>query len=205
MTMKNVKWIFFDVGSALVDETEAYNHRIRDMIAGTNISFEQFDRQRIRFAMEGLNGDSEAIRYFGLSKTPWHSEDEVPYADTEDALSHLRERGYKLGIIANQVPGTAERLKCWGLLKYFEVIAASAELGVAKPDRQIFEKALEMADCRAEESAMVGDRLDNDIVPAKMIGMRTIWIRKGLAIYQDPVEEADAVVDYLSELKTIFP
>ena len=88
--MKNVKWIFFDVGSTLIDEAEAYNHRIRDMIAGTNIRFEEFDRQRIRFAKDGLNGDSEAIRHFGLSKTPWHSEDEVPYADTEDALSHLR-------------------------------------------------------------------------------------------------------------------
>ena len=202
--MKNTQWIFFDVGSTLVDETEAYNHRIRDMIAGTNISFEQFDRQRIRFAREGLNGDSETIRYFGLNKTPWHSEDEVPYADAEDALRYLRDRGYKLGIIANQVPGTAERLNGWGLLKYFEIIATSAEVGVAKPNRRIFEKALEMANCRAEESVMVGDRLDNDIIPADMIGMRTIWIRKGLAIYQDPVEEVDAVVDHLSELKTIF-
>lgn len=40
MTMKNVKWIFFDVGSTLVDETEAYNHRIRDMIKGTGITFD---------------------------------------------------------------------------------------------------------------------------------------------------------------------
>lgn len=204
MTMKNVRWIFFDVGSTLVDETEAYNHRIRDMIAGTNISFEQFDWQRIRFAREGLNGDSETIRYFGLNKTPWHSEDEVPYADAEDALRYLRERGYKLGIIANQAPGTAERLNCWGLLKYFEAIAASAEVGAAKPDRRIFKKALEMANCRAEESAMVGDRLDNDMIPAKMLGMKTIWIRKGLAIYQEPVEEVDVVIDQLLELKRIF-
>ena len=32
-----LKWIFFDVGSTLVDETEAYDHRVREMIAGTNI------------------------------------------------------------------------------------------------------------------------------------------------------------------------
>ena len=202
--MKNAKWIFFDVGSTLVDETEAWNHRIRDMIAGTDVSFEQFDGQRIRFAKEGLNGESEAIRYFGLTKTPWHSEDEVPYADAEETLGYLRERGYQLGIIANQVPGTAERLKGWGLLKYFEIIAASAELGAAKPDKAIFEKAFEMADCNAEEAVMVGDRLDNDIVPAKLLGMKTVWIRNGLAVYQENVGEADAVIDGLSELKTIF-
>ena len=202
--MKNAKWIFFDVGSTLVDETEAWNHRIRDMIAGTDVSFEQFDGQRIRFAKEGLNGESEAIRYFGLTKTPWHSEDEVPYADAEETLGYLRERGYQLGIIANQVPGTAERLKGWGLLKYFEIIAASAELGAAKPDKAIFEKAFEMADCNAEEAVMVGDRLDNDIVPAKLLGMKTVWIRNGLAVYQENVGEADAVIDGLSELKTIL-
>ena len=204
MIMKDVTWIFFDVGSTLVDETEAWNHRVRDMIAGTGIGFEQFDEQRIYFAKQGLNGETKAIESFGLIKTPWHSEDEVPYADAEDTLIYLRERGYKLGVIANQVPGTADRLKGWGLLEHFEVIAASAELGAAKPDKAIFEKAFEMADCKAEEAAMVGDRLDNDIVPAKLLGMKTVWIRNGLAIYQEAAGEADAVIDGLSELKTIF-
>ena len=41
--MSKPKWIFFDVGSTLMDETEAYNHRIRDIIANTDISFEAFD------------------------------------------------------------------------------------------------------------------------------------------------------------------
>ncbi|MBQ1257721.1 MAG: hypothetical protein IIX93_10680, partial [Clostridia bacterium] len=65
-----IKWIFFDVGSTLVDETEAYNHRARDMIAGTNITFKEFDDMRIVFARQGLDGNSEAIRHFGLTKTP---------------------------------------------------------------------------------------------------------------------------------------
>ena len=38
-----VKWIFFDVGSTLVDETEAYDHRVREMIAGTSITFKSND------------------------------------------------------------------------------------------------------------------------------------------------------------------
>ena len=40
MLKQKVKWIFFDVGTTLVDETEAYAHRIRDAIEGTDISFE---------------------------------------------------------------------------------------------------------------------------------------------------------------------
>ncbi|MCM1040460.1 MAG: HAD family hydrolase [Ruminococcus sp.] len=201
------KWIFFDVGTTLVDETEAYDHRIRDMIAGTDITFEQFQEKRRFFAKQNLKGDLEAIRYFGLTKTPWHKEDEIPYPDAETILQYLCGKGYKVGVIANQSAGTAKRLKRWGLLKYIDVVAASAELGVAKPDRGIFYKAFEMAGCTAPETVMVGDRLDNDIRPAKELGMMTVWIRQGFAIYQNPQsveEQPDYIVDNLSELKEVF-
>ena len=201
------KWIFFDVGSTLVDETEAYDHRVRDMIAGTNITFEEFDGVRIALAKQGFDGNSAAVKYFGLTKTPWHSEDEVPYSDAQSTLAALRQNGYKLGIIANQNPGTANRLTHWGLRQYFDVIAASAELGCAKPDKEIFEKALQLAECTPEDSIMVGDRLDNDIIPAKMIGMRTVWIKSGLAKYQG-AELGEGVADFqissLSELLHIL-
>ena len=75
-----VEWIFFDVGSTLVDEAAAYDHRVRDMISGTSITFQEFDNARIAFAKQGLDGNSAAIRHFGFTKTPWHAEDEVPYS-----------------------------------------------------------------------------------------------------------------------------
>ncbi len=157
-----IKWIFFDIGSTLVDETKAYDHRAQEMLAGTSITFEEFDNVRIAYARQGLDGNSAAIKHLGLFKAPWHSEDEVPYADVYSVLSELRHRGYKLGIIANQNPGTEERLQNWGLRHFFDVIVTSAELGYAKPDKEIFEKAFEFAGCTPEESVMVGDRLDND-------------------------------------------
>ncbi len=202
-----INWIFFDVGSTLVDETEAYDHRVRDMIAGTNITFQEFDKVRIALARQGLDGNSAAIKHFGLTKTPWHSEDEIPYSDVHCTLAALRQHGYKLGIIANQKPGTAERLDAWGMLQYFDVIAASAEMGYAKPDKEIYEKAFELAGCIAQESVMVGDRLDNDIIPAKAIGMRTVWVRNGLAKYQDAgfgENVADYQINTLSELLLVL-
>ena len=93
-----VKQIFFDVGSTLVDETEAYDHRVREMIAGTNITFKEFDDVRIALARQGLDGNSAAIKHFGLTKTPWHSEDEVPYSGAHSTLAALIDKGYKLGI-----------------------------------------------------------------------------------------------------------
>ena len=202
-----IEWIFFDVGSTLVDETRAYDHRAMDMIENTEISFSEFDRKRIELASQGFDGNSEAIRYFGLYKTPWHTEDEEPFSDALETLDCLRTRGYRLGIIANQVSGTAQRLEKWGLLKHFEIIVTSAEFGVAKPDRLIFEKALELAECQPQDAVMIGDRLDNDIIPAKAIGMKTVWIRHGLAIHQ-PIDlgknVADWIIESLSDLKGIF-
>lgn len=201
------KWIFFDVGSTLVDETEAYDHRVRDMIVGTSITFKEFDDVRIALAQQGLDGNSAAIKHFRLTKTPWHSEDEVPYLDAHSTLATLVDKGYKLGIIANQNFGIEKRLESWGLRQYFDVIIASAELGYSKPDKKIFQKAFELAECTADESIMVGDRLDNDIIPAKELGMKTVWIKNGLAKYQN-AEFGDSIVDYqidsLSELLYIL-
>ena len=205
--MQGIRWAFFDMGMTLVDETAAHRRRVRDMTAGTGVSPEQFNEKRIAFARQNLNGDAEAIRFFGLTKTPWPKEDEVPYPQAEAILAYLRDRGYGIGVIANQSPGSVERLRGWGLLSYIDVVAASAELGVAKPDRAIFDRALEMAHCTAQEAVMIGDRLDNDVVPAKRLGMAAIWIRQGLAVYQDPQwaeGRADAVVRHLLELKEIL-
>ena len=86
-------------------------------------------------------------------------------------------------------------------------MAASAELGIAKPDRLIFERAIELAGCQLQNAVMVGDRLDNDIIPAKALGLKTVWIRKGLARYQNVdfgKNIADWIIDTLSDLKVIF-
>mgnify|MGYP006924775596 FL=1 len=94
--MNNIKWIFYDIGLNLIDETECYNHRTRDAIAGTDITFEEFNEKRIFFAKQNLKGDIEALKFFGLTKTPWHFEDERPYEEAEAVLHALCKRGYSI-------------------------------------------------------------------------------------------------------------
>lgn len=205
--MNSILWVFFDIGSTLMNEEEAYRHRIRDMIHETPISFEQFSEKRIQYAKEGYNADQKTASYFGLTKTPWHSEDEVPFDDCAKTLQALCIKGYQLGIIANQTPGAKDRLDAWGLGKYFAVIATSSEIGVSKPDQEIFLRALAMADCSPKDAAMVGDRLDNDIRPAKLLGMRTIRIKQGITQYLNPfceAEKPDFSISRLSELLNIL-
>ena len=205
--MTNISWLFFDVGSTLIDETECYNHRIRDAIEGTDITFEQFNDQRIFFAKQNLKGDIEAIKFFGLTKTPWHTEDEKPYEETEHVIKTLYDKGYNIGIIANQSLGTEKRLEDWGLLKYIKLVVASAEEGVAKPDKEIFLRALSRAECLPENAVMIGDRIDNDIEPANRLGMRTIWVRQGFSIYQQPMNEyqkADYIIDRIKDVLEVL-
>lgn len=202
-----LRWLFFDVGSTLVDETEAYDHRIRDMIAGTEVTYAQFQQKRFEFARQNKRGDLEAAAFFGLTKTPWRHEDERPYPDAEPVLRTLRARGYRIGVIANQSAGTEARLRAWGLLAHIDLVVSSAEEGVSKPDPAIFRIALARAGCQMQEAAMIGDRLDNDVSPAKALGMFTVWLPQGPALHHSPRNDAETPhvrVSSLSELLGLF-
>ena len=201
--LSEVKWVFFDLGSTLIDETAADERRIKDMTSGTPVTAEAFRKKRLEMIREGRNGDLSAIEFFGLTKTPWHSEDEVPYPDAAPTLEALHRRGFKLGVIANQNLGTEQRLINWDMRQFFAFVAASAELGLAKPDPAIFEWALAQADCSPQSAVMVGDRMDNDIAPANRIGIHTVRLMRGLGAYHEP-QSVDEIPEYtisaLSEL-----
>lgn len=71
------------------------------------------------------------------------------------------------------------RLNRNGILQFIDLVIASAEEGEAKQEPRIFQIALERSGCKPENAVMLGDKIDNDIVPAKGIGMKTIWIKQG--------------------------
>ena len=203
---ENVKWLFFDVGSTLVNEERAYEHRMRDMAEAADKPFEEIYEIARDFYKQNKKGDLETAKLLGLPKPVWHREDEVLYEDAKACLEKLS-RKYKIGVIANQSLGTEERLAQHGILQYIDLVVASAEEGVAKPDKRIFEIALERGGCEPGDAVMIGDRIDNDIIPANLIGMHTIWIKQGFGKYwnitQD-IEKADLVVNSLTELCGMF-
>ena len=110
----------------------------------------------------------------------------------------------RLGIVANQPQAARERLARAGIGDLFEYQGLSGLTGFSKPDPRAFEAAAEALGLKPADCAMVGDRIDNDIVPAKALGMATILLRGGRHRRQrprSPVEEPDAVVTDVLELE----
>lgn len=206
MILANIKWIFFDIGSTLVDESVAYQNRIERTIAGTNVTYDDFYNKMVEISKYNQSGYNKALEAYGLKMAPWNSDDEFVYPETENCLGELSKH-YRIGIIANQNLGSEERLEKLGLLKHIDLVIASAEEGVAKPDLRIFQIALDRANCKPEEAIMVGDRLDNDIIPANKIGMTTVWIKQGFGSYAEPKtveEQPDYIVNSLAEITEVF-
>lgn len=206
MILANIKWIFFDIGSTLVDESVAYQNRIERTIAGTNVTYDDFYNKMVEISKYNQSGYNKALEAYGLKTVPWNSDDEFVYPETENCLSELSKH-YRIGIIANQNLGSEERLEKLGLLKHIDLVIASAEEGVAKPDLRIFQIALARAECKPEEAVMVGDRIDNDIIPANKIGMTTVWIKHGFGGYaelKEIEEHPDYTINNLNDLLNLL-
>ena len=206
MTDLDVKWIFFDLGATLVDESNVYASRCGFAARQLNIRTEEFMDKVYEEAGKSPTPIRTAAKACGVVLPEWDNSLEKLYDATYSVLSGLHGK-YKLGIIANQSLGTQERIGNWGIGKFFDVVMASAEAGCAKPDAEIFTKALQKAVCEPHEAVMIGDRLDNDIIPSKKLGMKTIWVRQGFAIYQkidDESKRPDHIVDSIDEILDLF-
>ncbi len=204
--IKSAEWLFFDIGSTLVDEHLAYEERIRKIAKAANTTYEKVYETALNFYKQNKKGDLEAAKLLGVDKPSWNKGLEVLYEDSISCLDFLSGK-YKIGVIANQSLGTEQRLERYGLLKYINLVVASAEEGVAKPNKRIFEIALNKSGCTASHSVMIGDRIDNDIVPANLLGMTTVWVKQGFGKHwtiENETEKPDYTVNSLSELCEIL-
>jgi FMN phosphatase YigB (HAD superfamily) len=110
----------------------------------------------------------------------------------------MRGLGFRVGIAGNQT----ETLEAWAREAALpaDVISSSATLGVSKPDPVFFERVVELVECRAEEVAYVGDRVDNDVLPARDAGLLAVHVRRGPWGRLQPTPAGVVGIDSLGEL-----
>ena len=113
-------------------------------------------------------------------------------------LKKLNER-YQLGIVSNFTGNLEDILTEFDLREFFCIISESFHVGFSKPDARLFKNALEGANAHPHQSVFVGDNLERDILPARSLGMHTIWLHSPLS---DTV--ADACIQDFRELPEVI-
>lgn len=177
--------VVFDVGETLVDETRGYE-AWADWLGVSRLTFATMFGATIAAGRDFREGfrvfrpdfdlvrERQARAEAGCPET--YGEEDL-YPDARPALAALRELGVWVGIVGNQTVRSGHILRELDLPADF--IATSEDWGVQKPAPEFFAKIAEVAPGSVAEIVYVGDRLDNDIAPAKKAGMRTAFIQRG--------------------------
>ncbi|MFH1403330.1 MAG: HAD family hydrolase [Candidatus Altiarchaeota archaeon] len=158
------------------------------------------DFMRDECLRRGRNVDESLLDDVGVL---WESrlEDTRVFPETEDVLGDL-ERDYKLALISNLDVSGAEYFKenyeC--IIRHFDAVLLSCDIGLSKPDARIFLKALGEVGASADSAWMVGDSEKTDVRGALDAGMSGILVDR----YEKVFNEEFPVVRSLSEVRSVI-
>jgi len=192
----------FDVGETLVDEERFW----RDMAAAAGVG------PHVIWAALGKTierGEEhwELWRHLGIERpaTAWdgivYSLSDL-YPDALTCLETMTARGLVVGLAGNQTAA----LEAWARSASLPVdlVSGSASLGVRKPQPAFFEALTRLVGVRASEVAYVGDRVDNDVLPAKAAGLVAIHLRRGPWGLLQPTPPGLPMIESLEELPELL-
>lgn len=199
-----VRTIVFDVGETLIDESRMWTAHARSagvtpftLMGVIGALIERGHDHRNAWAILGVEPPTP--------RSPITPEDFYP--DALDCLRRVKAAGLNVGIAGNQPHDTVSQLDTIGVTTDF--IASSAEWNVSKPSPGFFDRLISVAQAAPYEILYVGDRVDNDIVPAHRAGLRTALLRRGpwgyLHSARPDANVADLQLHSLTELTALLP
>lgn len=212
-----IKAVVFDVGETLIDETRIWSRWADRLgvprmallgVLGGMAALDRQHREAFEVILPGLDIEAEMVRWAvdepdGLREN--FDADDL-YHDARTALAELQRRGLTVVVAGNQPPQALAALVAMRLP--VDAVFTSAQWGVEKPDPAFFTKVAEVAGVTPAEICYVGDRLDNDVLPAKRAGMMAVLIRRGpwgyLHSERPAAAETAAVIDSLHELPELL-
>ena len=122
-------------------------------------------------------------------------------AKAVEVVAELKRRDFWVALISNMMlPGKLleVKLRDANILSYFDNITISSEVGFIKPHPEIFRLALGESKLRPEEVVFVGDTYQQDIMGAKGVGLKTVWLNNR---HESPAMAKNSPPDY--EIKTL--
>ena len=212
-----ISTVAFDIGETLIDETRIWS-RWADRLRVPHLAFMgvlgglaaqgRSHREVFEFFSPGFDLQDELERWRiedpdGL-RSSFDGED--LYQDVRPTFARLRGMGKRVLIAGNQPLQARDALDAMELGA--DAIVLSADLGVEKPSPEFFEEVAQMSGSEPDEVLYVGDRLDNDVLPARSVGMKAFLIRRGpwgyLHAEWPQAGQADAIIDSLSEIPDLL-
>jgi FMN phosphatase YigB (HAD superfamily) len=199
---------FFDLGETLVSEQRAWEAWadwldvpreelfavMREVIARG-----EHHRRIFEILRPGCEMQAEEAKR-AAAGVPAHEELYDFYPDALSCLATLRAAGLRVGVAGNQHASTEEWMRRH--VPPDVLIASSGSWGVEKPSPEFFARLIELANEAPEAVAYVGDRVDNDVLPAADAGLVTVFVRRGpwgeVHARWPGVERADIRVDDLT-------
>jgi FMN phosphatase YigB (HAD superfamily) len=189
-----VEIVVFDIGETLIDETHAWQ------LAAATVGVPEFT---VMGVLGGLaaRGEHHTRVWEILDVPPPRAQFDVGdfYEDALPCLKRLRQ-GYRVGAVGNTGVET-EAL----LAPLVDFVGSSMRWGVEKPSPAFFERLAAEAAAPPEKIAYVGDRVDNDIVPALAAGMVAVHIRRGPWGHLHAPPDDAIRIRSLDELPTVLP
>jgi len=205
-----IKAVIFDLGETLLCEDRMwagwadylgvpandFRAALDDVIARGEHHRKVFDRFRQNFDFETARRER-----LGRGENYMYTADDL-YRDARACLRALRADGYRIGIAGNQPIEAEPAIAAMDLDVDF--ITSSARLGVEKPAHRFFVEIARLAGAPPADIAYVGDRLDNDVLPARDAGMVGVLLERGpwgrIHAKRDEVGLADIRLKELLEL-----
>jgi len=205
------KYIFFDWGYTLISKFKNVDDKINEILKKYNLEWNDiFFKWKSYQILNSLGRITENEIYKDLSAVLGISKEDLQEIDvllleshildeeTKDTIIKLYNKGYYLGIISNNSIRNVEYiLKRENIKKYFKKIIISEEIKERKPNLKIYMKAFEeVSQEEYNKIAFVSDELLEDLLPVKVLGVKTIWYEQNINNEWKKKEEVLIEPDY---------
>jgi HAD superfamily hydrolase (TIGR01549 family) len=210
----SIEVVFFDVGETLVNETRLWDGwaaylgvtpGVFRKVLYEIIERGEDHRRALEHFMPGIDLVAARRERASAGSADLFDERDL-HPDARPCLVKLRSLGFRVGIAGNQPLEAELALLRVGL--EFDWVVSSTSLGIAKPSPVFFERIVQLAAIPASRIAYVGDRLDNDIIPAREVGLAAIFIERGpwgrTHVRRPEIDMASRVIASLDVLPSVL-
>lgn len=219
-----IKAVLFDFDETLQDRTAAFEKYMDTFLDEfcKGISNEEIEKRKEEMRVTGKGGYVNREEWYANLVKSWDwknapssevlanhydtkfGDHNVIFPDSPKLLAELKNKGYIVGIITNG-PSVLQhhKLDTSGLRTYCDIAVVSGDIGIHKPDPEIFRYTADKLGLKTEECVYVGDHPINDIQGAVESGMHAIRMNWGWFKDEDLRSDVPVIEKIIDVLKYV--